>query len=38
MRVVSLEINNFRGVKNGKFNFDGENVLIGESNSGNTNC
>jgi predicted ATP-dependent endonuclease of OLD family len=34
MRVVNLEIKGFRGIKEGIFNFDNENVLIGESNAG----
>lgn len=34
MRVVSLEIKGFRGIKEGAFTFDKNNVLIGESNAG----
>ena len=34
MRVVSLKIQGFRGIKEGEFTFEKENVLIGESNAG----
>ncbi len=34
MRVVNLEIKGFRGIKEGHFTFDKDNVLIGENNTG----